>query len=356
MTTAAPPRRTGSPTTWADGGRPTTGPPSLTRSPSASTSWLWRRPTTPGLCAADTETRRRFNRDLDNLTLASEALNDRKGARDAADWSPEHNRCWFAGRVLAVKLEYGLTVDPREAAALDSMLEGCRIEHMLRPYRPEPSPSHGAGILPAAAMPACLPRCYGADLASADLTGANLRRVDLRDANLAGADLTDADLLYAKMSGADLRGADLTGADLASASLLDADLRDANLAGAVNLARADLGGANLGGANLAGVDLRSAILYRVDLTGANLTGANLAGVVGAVVNLTGANLTGANLTGAALRNSDLTGANLRDATVDRAILAGADLTDADLTGATGRYRGPVIGCDRTGLLPGCDRR
>ena len=32
------------------------------------------------------------------------------------------------------------TVDPQEAAALEAMLEGCRIEHVLRPYRPEPSP------------------------------------------------------------------------------------------------------------------------------------------------------------------------------------------------------------------------
>ena len=46
---------------------------------------------------------------------------------------PDHNRCWFAGRVLAVKLEYGLTVYTQEAAALEAMLEGCRIEQVLRP-------------------------------------------------------------------------------------------------------------------------------------------------------------------------------------------------------------------------------
>ena len=93
-----------------------------------------------GLCAADDETRRRFNRDLDNLTLATEALNDLKSDKDAAEWKPDHNRCWFAGRVLAVKLEYGLTVNPPERDALEAMLKGCRIEHVLRPYRPEPSP------------------------------------------------------------------------------------------------------------------------------------------------------------------------------------------------------------------------
>ena len=94
-----------------------------------------------GLCPADAETRRRFASDLDNLTLATPALNRyEKVARDAADWLPEHNRCWFAGRELAVKLEYWLSVDPQEAAALEAVLEGCRIEHVLRPYRPEPSP------------------------------------------------------------------------------------------------------------------------------------------------------------------------------------------------------------------------
>ena len=89
-----------------------------------------------GLCTADNETRGRFNRDLDNLTLATATLNRRKGHKDAAEWKPDHNRCWFAGRVLAVKLEYGLTVDLQESTALEAMLEGCRIEDVLRPYRP----------------------------------------------------------------------------------------------------------------------------------------------------------------------------------------------------------------------------
>ena len=35
----------------------------------------------------------------------------------------------------AIVIEYS-----QEAAALEAMLEGCRIEHVLRPYRPEPSP------------------------------------------------------------------------------------------------------------------------------------------------------------------------------------------------------------------------
>ena len=93
-----------------------------------------------GLCTASPEVRARFTSDLDNLTLALPRLNRyEKVAKDAAEWQPKHNLRWFAGRVLAAKLEYGLTVDPQEAAALEAMLEGCRIEHVLRPYRPEPS-------------------------------------------------------------------------------------------------------------------------------------------------------------------------------------------------------------------------
>ena len=86
-----------------------------------------------GLCDADSETRRGFSSDLDNLALATRSLNSSKGARDAAEWQPEHNRCWFAGRILAVRLEYGLTIDRAEANALEDILRGCSIEHVLRP-------------------------------------------------------------------------------------------------------------------------------------------------------------------------------------------------------------------------------
>ena len=79
-----------------------------------------------GLCAACLEVRERFARDLDNLTLATPTLNrHEKVAKDAADWLPELNRCWFARTVIAVRQEYSLTIDRREADALDAVLEGC---------------------------------------------------------------------------------------------------------------------------------------------------------------------------------------------------------------------------------------
>ena len=79
-----------------------------------------------GLCAADNATRRRFATDLLNLTLASPSVNrNQKRDHDAAEWLPDRNRCWFADRVVAVRQKYGLTIDQREAAALDRVLSTC---------------------------------------------------------------------------------------------------------------------------------------------------------------------------------------------------------------------------------------
>ena len=79
-----------------------------------------------GLCAADRQTRARFSQDLLNLTLASPQVNrNEKRAKDAADWMPEHNRCWFARRVIAVRAKYQLTIDHREATALERVLAQC---------------------------------------------------------------------------------------------------------------------------------------------------------------------------------------------------------------------------------------
>ena len=90
-----------------------------------------------GLCAASTAVRRRFARDLDNLTLATPQLNRyEKGARDAAEWLPEHNRCWFAATIVAVRQEYKLTIDRREADALGRILAGCDSFELVTP---EPS-------------------------------------------------------------------------------------------------------------------------------------------------------------------------------------------------------------------------
>ena len=105
-----------------------------------------------GLCAADAATRRAFARDLANLTLAAPSVNRHaKGGRDAGEWLPARNRCWFTARVVDVKRKYRLSVDPREAAALDAVLAGCASTAMESPATcsmaaPASSPAAGTGI------------------------------------------------------------------------------------------------------------------------------------------------------------------------------------------------------------------
>ena len=86
-----------------------------------------------GMCAATVETRRMFATDLLNLTLASPAVNRaQKSDRDAADWLPAQNRCWFADRVLRVRRKYGLTIDRREAETLEQVLASCTSTALVR--------------------------------------------------------------------------------------------------------------------------------------------------------------------------------------------------------------------------------
>ena len=85
-----------------------------------------------GLCAADRATRKRFASDLRNLTLASPRVNrHQKKDKDAADWMPQLNRCWFAARVVEVRRAYGLTIDAREAVALEQELSNCDSTEMV---------------------------------------------------------------------------------------------------------------------------------------------------------------------------------------------------------------------------------
>ena len=83
-----------------------------------------------GLCATDAETRRRFASDIVNLTLASPVVNRRKGGKDAAEWLPDLNSCWFASRVVEVRQKYGLTIDQSEHNVLEKILSGCTSTEM----------------------------------------------------------------------------------------------------------------------------------------------------------------------------------------------------------------------------------
>ena len=79
-----------------------------------------------GSCAQGRTVRARFASDLRNLTLASPRVNrNQKSGKDAAEWLPPRNRCWFAARVVEVRRAYDLTIDPREAAVLERVLAHC---------------------------------------------------------------------------------------------------------------------------------------------------------------------------------------------------------------------------------------
>jgi len=78
------------------------------------------------LCARPRDDRKAFAQDLDNLTLASPKVNRwQKSDRDAAEWMPDHSRCWYAGRIIAVKQKWGLSVDQAEREALETYIAAC---------------------------------------------------------------------------------------------------------------------------------------------------------------------------------------------------------------------------------------
>ena len=85
-----------------------------------------------GLCSASAATKARFARDVLNLTLASPQVNRyEKGAKDAAEWQPRRNACWFVNRTLEVRRKYGLSIDRREAVEIESTFAGCASTEMV---------------------------------------------------------------------------------------------------------------------------------------------------------------------------------------------------------------------------------
>ena len=86
-----------------------------------------------GLCAASDEMRRQFAGDLLNLTLSDPAVNRfEKRAQDAGEWMPRINRVWFAETVVAVKLKYGLTINPVERDSLAFVLGASQTETAVK--------------------------------------------------------------------------------------------------------------------------------------------------------------------------------------------------------------------------------
>ena len=87
-----------------------------------------------GLCESAPnvmQLRQTFASDPLNLTLASPELNrNRKRHYDGAEWMPPMNQCWFAQRIVDVRRKYGLTIDRREAEALERILSSCSSVEM----------------------------------------------------------------------------------------------------------------------------------------------------------------------------------------------------------------------------------
>ena len=85
-----------------------------------------------GLCSASAGRKHQFAEDPLNLTLVSPGdKRHQKVDKDAAEWMPERNECWFADRVVKVRRKYDLTIDRREADALEDVLSRCGSFEMV---------------------------------------------------------------------------------------------------------------------------------------------------------------------------------------------------------------------------------
>ena len=57
-----------------------------------------------------------------SLWLVLRLIVSQKSGKDAAEWLPDLNRCWFARRVIEVRYQYDLTIDERERDVLEKYL------------------------------------------------------------------------------------------------------------------------------------------------------------------------------------------------------------------------------------------
>lgn len=78
-----------------------------------------------GLCLESVDMRVAFAQDSLNLALASSRTNRQKSDKDAAEWMPEFNKCWFIRRIIEVREQYGLTIDLAERNTLSRQIDDC---------------------------------------------------------------------------------------------------------------------------------------------------------------------------------------------------------------------------------------
>lgn len=92
-----------------------------------------------GLCKETPEVRYEFANDLLNLTLSTPSVNrNEKSDKDAADWLPQYNKCWYVFTVIQVKKKYKMSVDSEERDAMQEVLENCTADEVfLEPEKPD---------------------------------------------------------------------------------------------------------------------------------------------------------------------------------------------------------------------------
>ncbi|WP_395690634.1 HNH endonuclease family protein [Nocardioides sp.] len=76
----------------------------------------------------DAATRERYANDLGDprtLVAVTDNVNQSKGDRDVAEWLPDHRVCRYVRSWVAVKLRFGLTVDPAERSVLVAKARRC---------------------------------------------------------------------------------------------------------------------------------------------------------------------------------------------------------------------------------------
>ena len=96
-----------------------------------------------GLCKATPEVRYAFANDMLNLTLCTPSLNrNEKSDKDAADWLPQYNKCWYVFTVIQVKQKYKMSVNVEERDAMQEVLDTCTADEIfLEPEKPDDTDS-----------------------------------------------------------------------------------------------------------------------------------------------------------------------------------------------------------------------
>ena len=82
-----------------------------------------------GLCRASAAMRSAFAADPDNWVYAPEpVLSYGRRERGPGAWLPTRNACWYVRAQLRLRIRYGLSITPEDAAAIDRLLALCGDE------------------------------------------------------------------------------------------------------------------------------------------------------------------------------------------------------------------------------------